>query len=168
MTTIESGLRRTLAGLGIGSDDIRTQEVGEWWRERGKDFLVSKQLDIRLPSFDRISAIVAAVDTRGVQSMRIGELKHRDMADYRRQGKVEALKAARDKAAYLAEAMGQQIGDVLRIIEPGASGVDVYPRMKSSNVMMEVAADGGYGSSEQYRKLVLRYEMLARFELVSE
>ena len=34
--------------------------------------------------------------------------------------------------------------------------------------MMEVAADGGYGSSEQYRKLVLRYEMLARFELVSE
>jgi len=168
LTTIESGLRRTLAGLGIGSDDIRTQEVGEWWRERGKDFLVSKQLDIRLPSFDRISAIVAAVDTRGVQSMRIGELKHRDMADYRRQGKIEALKAARDKAAYLAEAMGQQIGDVLRIIEPRASGVDVYPRMKSSNVMMEVAADGGYGSSEQYRKLVLRYEMLARFELVSE
>ena len=40
LTTIESGLRRTLAGLGIGSDDIRTQEVGEWWRERGKDFLV--------------------------------------------------------------------------------------------------------------------------------
>lgn len=169
LATIESSLRRTLAGLGIGSDDIRTQEVGEWWRERGKDFLISKQLDISLPGFDRIGAIVAAVDTRGVQSMRIGELKHRDMAEYRRQGKIEALKAARDKAAYLAEAMGQRLGDVLRIIEPNSSGVDSYARFKASNSVLEFAADGAYGgSSEQYRKLVLRYEILARFELLPE
>lgn len=65
--------------------------------------------------------------------------------------------------------MGQRLGDVLRIIEPNSSGVDSYARFKASNSVLEFAADGAYGgSSEQYRKLVLRYEILARFELLPE
>ena len=58
--------------------------------------------------------------------MRIGELKHKDLPMYRKQGKIEALKAAREKASYLVEAMGQQLGEVIRIIEPADNNISRY------------------------------------------
>ncbi len=39
LATIESGLRRTLAGLGIGSDDIRTQEAATGGASGARIFL---------------------------------------------------------------------------------------------------------------------------------
>ena len=54
---------------------------------------------------------------------------------YRKQGKIEALKAAREKASYLVEAMGQQLGEVIRIIEPADNNISRYlPFEAQSNV----------------------------------
>ena len=99
LAMIEKDLRRSLHKIGISDEAIRTQEVGEYWRQRGKEFLIGKQLDIRLTDFNQINSIIRCVNTWGIESMRIGELKHKDLPMYRRQGKIEALKAAREKAS---------------------------------------------------------------------
>lgn len=157
---IEKDLRRVLHRAGISDEAIRTQEVGDYWRQRGKDFLIGKQLDIRLTDFEQINSIIKKVDTKGIESMRIGELKHRDLPNYRKQGKIEALKAARDKASYLVEAMGKELGEVIRIVEPASSYVSPYTLFQAqSNVSMGTAA------TEQYRVIKLRYEMTARFAI---
>ena len=130
------------------------------WRQRGKEFLIGKQLDIRLTDFEQINSIIRSVNTWGIESMRIGELKHKDLPMYRKQGKIEALKAAREKASYLVEAMGQQLGEVIRIIEPADNNISRYlPFEAQSNVSMGAAA------TEQYRVIKLRYEMTARFAI---
>ena len=51
LAMIEKDLRRSLHKIGISDEAIRTQEVGEYWRQRGKEFLIGKQLDIRLTDF---------------------------------------------------------------------------------------------------------------------
>lgn len=82
------------------------------------------------------------------------------MPNYRKQGKIEALKAAREKASYLVEAMGQKLGEVIRIVEPASSYVSPYSLYQAqSNVSMGTAA------TEQYRVIKLRYEMTARFAI---
>lgn len=48
LSQIEQGLRKNLAEAGITQDAIRTQEIGDYWRKQGQDFLVSKQFDITL------------------------------------------------------------------------------------------------------------------------
>ena len=132
----------------------------DYWRQRGKEFLIGKQLDIRLTDFEQINSIIRSVNTWGIESMRIGELKHKDLPMYRKQGKIEALKAAREKASYLVEAMGQQLGEVIRIIEPADNNISRYlPFEAQSNVSMGAAA------TEQYRVIKLRYEMTARFAI---
>ena len=74
--------------------------------------------------------------------------------------KIEALKAAREKASYLVEAMGQKLGEVIRIVEPASSYVSPYSLYQAqSNVSMGTAA------TEQYRVIKLRYEMTARFAI---
>ena len=128
--------------------------------QRGKEFLIGKQLDIRLTDFEQINSIIRSVNTWGVESMRIGELKHKDLPMYRKQGKIEALKAAREKASYLVEAMGQELGEVIRIVEPVDNNISRYlPFQAQSNVSMGTAA------TEQYRVIKLRYEMTARFAI---
>ena len=48
---IESQMREALHSIGITDNDIRTQDVGDYWRERGLDFLIGKNLDITLHDF---------------------------------------------------------------------------------------------------------------------
>ena len=160
LAMIEKDLRKSLRKIGISDEAIRTQEVGDYWRQRGKEFLIGKQLDIRLTDFEQINSIIRSVNTWGIESMRIGELKHKDLPMYRKQGKIEALKAAREKASYLVAAMGQQLGEVIRIIEPADNNISRYlPFQAQSNVSMGTAA------TEQYRVIKLRYEMTARFAI---
>ena len=108
LTGIERNLRAALRKIGIPEDAIRTQEVGDYWRERGLEFLVSKRFDITLTDFSQIDEILKVIDTKGINYMRIGELKNKDMQVYRQQGKIEALKAAQKKAEYLVEALGKR------------------------------------------------------------
>lgn len=157
---IENDLRKLLHEVGIADEAIRTQEIGDFWRQRGKEFLIAKQLDIRLTDFDKVNELIKRIDTKGVESMRIGELKHKDLPLYRKQGKIEALKAAREKASYLVEAMGQKLGEVVRIVEPVQSYASPFSNFQAqSNVSM------GTAPTEQYRIIKLRYEMTARFAI---
>lgn len=157
---IEKNLRKVLDDIGIKQEAIRTQEVGDYWRERGHDFLVSKCLDVTLTDFRQIGEIVRRIDTHGVQTMRIGELENDKMLEHHRQGKIEALKAARQKATYLVETLGKKLGDVLHIVEPqDFSGRYGLPLAQSNVVSSEAA------SFEEFRTIRKSYSMLVRFEI---
>ena len=100
-------------------------------RER-REFLVSKRFDLTLTDFKQIDRIVRHVDTKGIHTMRIGELKNKDMQLYHQKGKIAALMAARKKAAYLVEALGQKLGGVERIIENGTTAFLPCSRHKAT------------------------------------
>lgn len=158
LSAIERDLRSMLTRIGIPQDAVRTQEVGDYWRQSGRDFQVSKKFDVTLTDFNQIDEIVKNINTRGVNTMRIGELENKDMLAYHRQGKIEALKAARQKAAYLVEALGKNLGGVMRIVEKNNNGAYHFAQ---SNVMSS-AAD----SFDSFRTIKKNYSMLVRFEIV--
>ncbi len=64
--------------------------------------------------------------------MYIGELKNKEMQTYRKRGKIESLRAAKEKAAYL-ESLGKQLSDVIRIVEPQES-INYYTLSAQSNM----------------------------------
>ena len=154
---IEQGLREALAQAGIPQKTIRTQEIGDYWRQQGQDFLVSKQFDITLTDFNQINEIIKHIDTKGIHTMRIGELENKDMLAYHQKGKIEALKAAQRKATYLVEALGKKLGNVIRIVEEGSS--NAFP-FAQSNVLASDAA-----SFDNFRTIKKNYSMLVRFEI---
>lgn len=158
LAEIEQGLREALANSGIPQNAIRTQEIGDYWRQQGQDFLVSKKFDITLTDFNQINEIVKRIDTKGIHTMRIGELENNDMPAYHQKGKIEALKAARRKATYLVEALGKRLGEVIRIVEKDSG--NVYP-FAQSNVLSSDAA-----SFDNFRTIKKNYSMLVRFEII--
>jgi len=114
---IESQLLADLAKIGIRKESIVVKEVGNYWRHRGKEFMISKQLEITLFDFKKVEEITNSIDTKGINFMVIKELKNKNMTEYRKQVKIEALKAAQAKADYLVQSLGKQIGDVYSIYE---------------------------------------------------
>lgn len=158
LSEIEQGLRGVLAEAGIPKNAIRTQEIGDYWRQQGQDFLVSKKFDITLTDFNQINEIVKRIDTKGINTMRIGELENNDMPAYHQKGKIEALKAARRKATYLVEALGKRLGEVIRIVEKDSGNVSPFAQ---SNVMSSDAA-----SFDNFRTIKKNYSMLVRFEII--
>ena len=156
LSQIEQDLRKTLAEAGITQDAIRMQEIGDYWRKQGQDFLISKKFDITLTDFRQINEIVKRIDTKGIHTMRIGELENKDILAYHQKGKIEALKAAQQKATYLVEALGKKLGDVIRIVEEGNS--IIFP-FAQSNVLSSDAA-----SFDNFRTIKKNYSMLVRFE----
>ena len=160
---IEHNLMSALKQAGIAPSDIQTKEVGDYWRERGKDFLISKTFDIKLQNPDQINRIIQTVNTKGIQSMNIGELKNKDLQEYRKQGKIEALKAARQKADYLVAAMGQKLGNVLRIVETEERSFSYF---QPQSAMSNVAIPSYDSNPENFRTIKLRYQMTARFEIL--
>lgn len=158
LSEIEQGLREALDKAGIPQNAIRTQEIGDYWRQQGQDFLVCKKFDITLTNFNQINEIVKRIDTKGIHTMRIGELENKDMLAYHQKGKIEALKAAQRKATYLVEALDKRLGDVIRIVEKGSGKASPFVQ---SNVLSSDAA-----SFDNFRTIKKNYSMLVRFEII--
>ena len=158
LSEIEQRLREALANAGIPQNAIRTQEIGDYWRQQGQDFLVSKKFDITLTNFNQINEIIQLIDTKGIHTMRIGELENKDIRTYHQKGKIEALKAAQKKATYLVEALGKKLGDVIRIVEKDSE--NAFP-FAQSNVLSSDAA-----SFDNFRTIKKNYSMLVRFEII--
>lgn len=158
LSEIEQGLRGVLAEAGIPQNAIRTQEIGDYWRQQGQDFLLSKKFDITLTDFNQINEIVKRIETKGIHTMRIGELENNDMLAYHQKGKVEALKAARRKATYLVEALGKRLGEVIRIVEKDSG--NVFPFVQSDVLSSDAA------SFDNFRTIKKNYSMLVRFEII--
>ena len=90
--------------------------------------------------------------------MHIGELENKNMLEYHQEGKIEALKAAQQKATYLVEALGKKLGDVIHIVEEGSS--NIFP-FAQSNVLSSDAS-----SFDNFRTIKKKYSILIRFEIV--
>lgn len=160
ISVIEKDLMDALQKAGIHSADIRTLEVGDYWRERGKDFLIAKSFDIKLNDVDLIDKMIRRVDTKGIQSMRIGELKNQNMGEYRKQGNIKALIAAATKAEYLVKVLGKELGEVLRVVESQEGDNRVGFQAQYSNVASSDAAN-----PENFRTIQWRSKILVRFEI---
>lgn len=97
------------------------------------------------------------MDTKGIHTMRIGELENKDMLSYHQKGKIAALKAAQRKASYLVEALGKKLGPVIRIVEDEAGSSLPFSQ---SNVLSSSVV-----SFDSFRTIKKKYSMLVRFEI---
>ena len=164
ISEIENNLLNDLSKIEIPKDKITIREVGNYWRYKGKEFLISKQLEISLNDFDKINRIIQTIDTKGIDYMRIGELKNKDITEYRKQVKIEALKAAKEKADYLLNSIGKKTGDIISIIELNNDSNNSWrPQSMMSNTIMSTTDNSGI---DNMRKIKLRYEIKVKFEIM--
>jgi len=61
--------------------------------------------------------VYAVMDSLGITRASITKYSHSKMDEYKKQIKINAVKAAKDKATYLLEAIGEKVGKAITITE---------------------------------------------------
>jgi uncharacterized protein len=140
----------------------------EWnGRRKPQIFLAAKQYQLKLSNLNNVNDLMAKVDDRGIEYVSMNRVEHSKKEEFRKQVKINALKAAKDKATYLLESIGEKVGEVLEIKE----GEDnyYYPQMAQQRnyKMMTMAADEAAPQepSLEYQKIKISYRMVAVFRI---
>lgn len=128
--------------------------------------MASKQYRIKVTDLNKWNQIINAVDSRGVQYSNIDGYDHSRIEEFKKDLKIKALKNAREKAVYLAEAIAEKVGSALEINE---SGNESYPQpMYRTNMLMKTDAamvDPVPMPDIDFKKIKLQAQIRAVFEL---
>lgn len=134
-----------------------------WWSYRN-EFYKDKRYNIRLDKSTDFLSLMKDLDRKGVSSVRIANTTNEKLQHLRKDVKIQAVQAARDKAEYLLESIGEKLGRVIAIEElPDNSNYYWRNNQAMSNVAISTNETGN--EIDNIATIKLRYEIKAKFEI---
>ena len=159
---IEKELISELLKLGIRNDQITVTEGNNYSKINGKSFMSTKTIQVTLSDFKKVNEILQKVKTHGVSYMRIAELKNKDLNQIKKQVRIDAIKDAKEKAAYLIESLGNTIGQVLTIKEVDTNPASYMSAEELHNA--QTLSNNGQNNTTG-ENVVLKYVVKVKFEI---
>ena len=167
---LERQLQKAVADAGVPKEDFTINNLSSYnytvQKKKNPDFLASKQYRIKFHDLNAFNQIMASVDAKGVQSTNIDSYDYSKIESLKKDLKVKALLAAKEKATYLLTAIGDHLGSALDIQEVSN---DVYPQpVYRANVMMMKSASADVAPQDDIdvKKIKLSSQMNVTFEIV--
>lgn len=174
--TIRNQFLAACKSIGIADSNVTVQSYSGWdnnywWYRKNKkdnpDMKASVTYEIMVNSVSKMDELVDKMDDAATQNFAISRVWYSKMEEVKKQLKIAAIKAAKDKADYLAAAVGEEVGHAITINDPGE--VNVYPQtvLYANSVMKDAA----YGNSVEppmnvdFKKIKLQFEVNVVFEL---
>ena len=174
LAEIEKEFRSVLDKLKIDTKQISLESVYgnydyDYKTNKRGEFLNAKVYRIKFADLEKYNQLVTMLDKKGIENVYISSTSHSKIEEYRRQVKVEALKAAKVKADLLLQALNKKTGEVMLIRERDNNMGYPMPYLKAQSNMM-VEADEGEGNASlepiEMQKIKIRYEVEAHFIII--
>ncbi len=139
-----------------------------WLRKKNKkdELLASITYQLKLKSSRQMDELVNLLDDNATQNFAIVKTSHSRITEIRKQLKIEAVRAAKEKAGYLSAAIDEKLGEAVTINEPGEHFIPYYNVKITSNVMQDkIGSDGEQQAEVDFTKIKFRYEVTVVFAL---
>lgn len=163
---LEGQLEKAVNDAGIPKSDFTISNVSAWnnayQKKKNPDFLAAKQYSIRFHDLNKYNQILAAIDPKGIQSTGIESYDYSKMTDLKRDLKIQALLAAKEKATYLLTSINEKLGRPISITENDNSNYPA-PRMYAAKALMSTQAPSD--SDIDIKTIKLNFQVQAVFEI---
>jgi len=165
---LEKQLQTAVLNAGIPKENFTINNISSytdyWNKKKDPNFLASKQYRIKVSDLTKLNSILSAVDSKGIAYSNIDSYDYSKMESLKKDLKIKALLAAREKAAYLTAALGQKVGQAIEIQEINN---EFYPQpMYRANTMMKADMSEAAAMPEiDFKKIKLNYQMRTIFEI---
>lgn len=135
-----------------------------WWSCRN-DTYKQKAFKIKLSSSTDFLSLVNDLNIKGVKSIRISDSSHKDIQKLRKDVKIAAMRAAKEKALYLLESIDEKLGQVISVEE--VPEISNYHWGRNLNMVSNVSVSHNSQSDniEHVSSIRLRYEIKVKFEI---
>jgi len=165
----EKGLKKQLQKAGFDLANLSLSDASAGFvpvKRKKQEVLTAKNYILKVATTTEVTAVFDVLDSVEALNADISKVAHSEIEKYRKEVKIMAVKAAKEKAGYLLEAIGETVGKPLMIQERETYD-DVMPvanyRMKVAGVM----ADSEMAPEElpelSFQKIKLKYAVFARF-----
>jgi uncharacterized protein len=170
----ENALISKLKEIGIDiSKDLLIKDISsnfKYYLLFKNDILLSKEYEVLVRDGKTASKVFIELEKIGISIVSIDRLDNSNITNYRKEVKIAAIKAAKDKAESLAFAIGQNIGRAIYIQEIENNYNNSGSPGASNSIMIRDFSTGIYGSNAQlpdidFEKIKLSFSILCRFEL---
>ncbi len=138
----------------------------QWWKKKPVDdiLLSSITYEVVFSTPSAVEALINLLDPDATEQFHVTQTSHSRIKTLQKQLRVDALRAAREKATYLSEAIAEKVGGAVTITENEAPDLYLYktPMANAMNRVDEMAAEAIPG----FKKIKLRSEINVVFELL--
>lgn len=160
-------LNAQLKKLDVDLKNLKLSNVGSYthWDKKTKESYKQKSYELKLTDAGKASEVLYHLNSLEINRMYVARTAHSDIETYRKQVKIDAVKAAKEKATYLLEAVNEQVGDVIYIVEQGNNNYGSpmgYANVRSINATSEAYTPN---PDVEFQPIKLTYSILARFEI---
>jgi len=167
ISQLESQLEKAVAEAGIAKEDFTINSLFSWnnatEKKKNPDFLASKQYGIKFRDLNKFDQILSKVDPKGIQSTNIDSYDYSKINALKNELKLKALLAARDKATFLVNGLGDKLGGAINIVENDNSS---FPQPRNVMYMSKAMnADVAQESDIDFKKIKLSFQIQAVFEI---
>ena len=173
---IKDAFLKAALSIGLNESDISVQGYQGWdgnlWiyrknKKRNPDLKASITYQVKLATTKKMDELVQKLDDEATQNFFISRVSHSKLQTFKKELKIQAVKAARDKAIYLAEAINEKAGEAIAINEPNE--ISHFPQPVYANRMMKTEAAMTAGDAQapniDFKKIKLQFEVSATFAL---
>lgn len=176
LAEITTEFYRILREHHVAVDGLNYLNSGEfywwyWWNSRNQH-IQTRSVTIKLDKNVNILGLVEDLNQKWVQRISISKSTHSKLQQYRKEVKAEAAKAAKEKAVYLLESLGEKLGNVLSVEEqPETNNQSPYwyrPANVLSNSNISIEAEDGADNRgiSNTTAIKLRYEIKVKFSIL--
>ena len=137
------------------------------------DVVLTKQYQLIVHDSKTLQKVFFEFQNLGISNVSIEKLEHSQIEQYRKDVKVSAVKAAKDKAEILAIALNQKIGKAIYVQEAENLNGNTMsnllqgrvPGVVSSNIKVRGVSDNSMETDIEFEKISVESTFLVRFEL---
>ena len=166
---LERQLQAAVLKAGIPQENFTINNISSyttWWeKKKNTEFLARKQYRIKVTDLTKFNEIMSAVDPKGIEYSNIESYDYSKIEALKKDLKIKALQAAKDKASYLITSIGGSLGSPLEIQEINN---EYYPQpMYRANTMMKTSdsMEAAAMPDIEFKKIKLTYQMRTVFEI---
>jgi len=164
----EKQLFEILKNNGVKNEDIKFKSMYQNIYSKTKIF--TKNLQFKVTKKTDMGNLFESLNQKWITNINISEIKNTKITDFRKTVKINALKAAKEKADYLLESMGKRTGTPLEIVEIEDYTSDMIMPMnfkaKVSNIQLEAADANVDYSFENIDNIKLKYSIKTKYEIL--
>jgi len=167
---LEKGMRDVLSSMKIDEKllSIESSYGYQYHRRKhkDKDFFMSKTYQLKMSDLGKYDELIARLDDKGISQVYISKTSLSKAEEFKRTLKINAAKAAKEKAKYLLEAINEQLGEALEIHEIDAEVYyPVYANKMMGMAQDNVSANGGSELPIEMKKIKMKQSISAKFAI---
>lgn len=175
INSIKNNFLDACKSIGLTDKDVTVQGYqghdNNYWiirknKKQNPDLKTSISYWIKVSSTEKLDELVDKMDDEATQNFFIVKASYSKMDELKKNMKIAAVKAAREKAIYLSEAIGEHIGEAITINDPQEINGYLQPYYANTTVRTAVTTNNSEPAlNVDFKKIKVQFEVNVIFTL---